>query len=387
MAVINLAVLTRKLRLSPLDFLRRDLTRKRNRKALRLHERIPFLHRFRIRILLQNVPNFLTMAVGILFAAIILVFGLMFGPLLEDYADLVSDSMISEYQYVLKTPAVTEDAQAEQYWMTQLETTDTRYLTDEISVYGIEDGSTYITQEIPQGQVLVSDGILKKFGLEPGDTLTLKERYDNGTYEFVIAASYPYDAALSVFMRQEDYLSFFDASADEFTGYFSNQELSDLDPEDVATVITQEDLTKMSRQLLVSMGDFMLLFQYFGVLMFVLLMYLLSRQIIEKNAQSISMTKILGFTNGEIGGLYLVATSVVVVVSLLLAVPLTDTILRVLFQTYLYTEMTGYIPYIVSGSCFVKMVLLGSASYGFVAALQMYRIRKIPKSDALKNVE
>lgn len=82
------------------------------------------------------------------------------------------------------------------------------------------------------------------------------------------------------------------------------------------TVITEDDLTKLSRQLTVSMGDFMVLFKYFGVTMFLLLMYLLSKQIIEKNAGSISMVKILGYSNGEIGGLYIVATTAAVVVSL-----------------------------------------------------------------------
>jgi putative ABC transport system permease protein len=135
------------------------------------------------------------------------------------------------------------------------------------------------------------------------------------------------------------------------------------------------------------MGDFMVLLKYFGVVMSILLMYLLSKQIIEKNSQSISMTKILGFSNGEIAGMYIVATSVVVIISLLLAVPITDTILRVMFTSYLYTEITGYIPYNISNSCFVEMIILGIISYAIVAVLQIYKIKKIPKSDALKNVE
>jgi putative ABC transport system permease protein len=259
------------------------------------------------------------------------------------------------------------------------------YLTDEVSVYGIEDNSNYIMEEIPAGEVLVSEGILKKFGLKQGDTLTLKEQYGDKQYQFVIAGGYSYDAGLAVFARRADYLEQFQLEEDDFDGYFSNEVLTDLDEGDVAAIITEEDLTKISRQLLVSMGDFMLLYQYFGVLMFLLLMYLLSKQIIEKNAQSISMTKILGFTDGEIARLYIVATSIVVVVSLLLAVPITDAILRVMFQSYIYTEMTGYIPYIVSDQCFRTMVLLGIASYLFVAVLQMRKIRRIPKSDALKN--
>jgi putative ABC transport system permease protein len=387
MFVITLVVLIRKLRLSPLDFIRRDLTSKKKKKALRLNTKIPFLHRFRIRILLQNLPNYFTLCIGILFAAIIIIFGCMYQPLLEDYAALVADSMISKYQYVLMSPEETKNQQAEPFCMTELETTDSHYLTDEISVYGIEKNSDYITKEIPDGKVIVSESILEKFGLKEGDTLTLKESYDDKTYDFEISGSYTYDAGLAVFLNAKDYRETFDKDEDYFTGYFSDEKLSDIEQDNVATIITKDDLTKLSRQLLVSMGDFMVLFQYFGVIMFVLLMYLLSKQIIEKNAQSISMTKILGFTNGEIGGLYIVATSIVVVLSLLIAIPITDKILQFMFTSYLYTEMTGYIPYAISNSCYIQMFVLGILSYGVVAILQLYKIKKIPKSDALKNVE
>ena len=119
----------------------------------------------------------------------------------------------------------------------------------------------------------------------------------------------------------------------------------------------------------------------------VLLMYLLSKQIIEKNAQSISMTKILGFKNGEIGGLYIVATSIMVVISLVVSVPIVNAMLKWAFSSYLYTMMTGYIPYMVRRSCFVEMVILGIVCYAVVAVLQLVKISKIPKTDALKNVE
>ena|GEM_PF-873270 len=119
----------------------------------------------------------------------------------------------------------------------------------------------------------------------------------------------------------------------------------------------------------------------------VLLMYLLSKQIIEKNAQSISMTKILGFKNGEIGGLYIAATSIMVVISLVVSVPIVNAMLKWAFSSYLYTMMTGYIPYMVRRSCFVEMVILGIVCYAVVAVLQLVKISKIPKTDALKNVE
>jgi putative ABC transport system permease protein len=77
----------------------------------------------------------------------------------------------------------------------------------------------------------------------------------------------------------------------------------------------------------------------------------------------------------------------VVICSLLAAVPITDGLLRWIFRYYLYTEMTGYIPYSISGNCFLFMIVLGLACYAFVSLLQLIKIRRIPKSDALKMLE
>ncbi len=387
MFVINLIVLSYHMQFSPLDFIRRDLKRNKKKKAFRLNTKIPFIHRFRIRILLQNIPNYLTLFLGIQFAAIIVIFGRMFIPLLDDYAKIVENSMLAQYQYVLKTPVETENNQAEKYCVYELETMDERYMTDEIAVYGIVDNSQYITSDIPDGKILASNGIMEKFGLSVGDTLSLKSHFDSKTYDFEIAKTYNYDASLAIFMTRDDYLEMFDKAEDYFSGYFSDELLDDIDDDFISTIITKDDMTKISRQLKVSMGSMMGIFSVFGVIMFILLMYLLSKQVIEKNAQSISMTKILGFTDGEIGGLYIVATSVVVVISLLVAIPITDAILRWMFHSYLYTEMTGYIPYVISNSCFITMLVLGLISYCIVAIMQLIKIRKIPKSDALKNVE
>ncbi len=64
----------------------------------------------------------------------------------------------------------------------------------------------------------------------------------------------------------------------------------------IGSVIDLEALTKISRQLDVSMGDMMGMMYGFSVIIFLVVIYLLSKVIIEKNAQSISMTKILGYT-------------------------------------------------------------------------------------------
>ena len=66
MLLINFIVIVRMLRLSPLRFLRHDRKTTRRKKAIRL-PRWSFFKRFRLRVLLQNIPNYIMLFVGISF--------------------------------------------------------------------------------------------------------------------------------------------------------------------------------------------------------------------------------------------------------------------------------------------------------------------------------
>jgi putative ABC transport system permease protein len=280
------------------------------------------------------------------------------------------------------------DAFAEKYASSSFDYSKEGFLTDSITVYGIEPDSRYVHSEIPSGKALVSPGIIEKFGLKTGDTITLDEQYKrDSSFDIVIGGTYDYDSALAIFMNIDDYRSTFGEDSDYFTGYFSNTELTELDDDDVAAVITASDYTKLSDQLMVSMGGMMTIFKWFGALFFIIVVYVLCKQVIEKNFQSIAMTKILGFRSGEIGSLYIASTTIAVVVGLALSIPFMDIFMRVVFKGYLNTMMTGYVPYIMSPWTYIITVSIGLVCYLVVALLQMRKVAKVSKSEALKNTE
>lgn len=385
MILVNFAMLTKKLKISPLNFIRGELKESGQKRLIKLPKKMPFFSKFRLRIFFQNIPSYLTLALGIFLAGVLVVFGSMYGPLLDDYANIVKENQLSKYQYVMINEAESENADAEKFCMTSLQTTDKKFMTDDVTIYGVENQSKYITENIPMGEVLVSSAMAEKFGLSSGDEFTLKEQYKDKTYSFKVGGVYNYDAAITVFMNRGDYLTQFNEKSDYFNGYFSNSKLDDLSDDDVATVITEKDLTKVVTQMQVSMTEFVKVFKALGVVIFLLVMFILTKQIIEKNSKSVSMTKILGFSDIEIGKLYIIITSLVVLASLLISVPLISLALRWAFKSYIYTQMTGYIPYIVSNSCYVTMVVLGIVSYTVVACLMLLKIKKTPLGEALKN--
>lgn len=385
MIFINVVIVAHKLKISPLKFLRHDLSRNKNKKATRLPD-IKFIRRFRMRIILQNMSGYITLLIGIVFANLLLLFGLFMKPLLNDYGDEIIDNMICRYQYVLKTPVDTQIDGAERYLMTSLKTTVEKSKADEVSVYGIQDDSDYLNIDFPSDGVYASEGYLDKYELSVGDVITLKEKYSDKTYDFKIKGTYNYPAGLAIFMNDDEYRKVFDKDSEYYTGYFLDEELTDIDSNYIYTKITQDDLTKTTRQLKVSMGGMFELVKMFAIIMFIILVYLLTKIIIEKNSLSISMVKILGYTNGEIGRLYVMATTIVVILWILVSLPVSTLIIEEIYR-YMMADMGGWIMLKIRPQIYITMFIMSVASYGIIAALQMRKISKIPLDEALKNVE
>lgn len=385
MILINVVIVAHKLKISPLKFLRHDLSRNKNKKATRLPD-IKFIRRFRMRIILQNMSGYITLLIGIIFANLLLLFGLFMKPLLNDYGDEIIDNMICKYQYVLKTPVDTQNDGAEKYLMTSLKTTIEKSKADEVSVYGIQDDSDYLNTDFPSDGVYASEGYLDKYDLSVGDIITLKEKYSDKTYDFKIKGTYKYPAGLAIFMNDDEYRKVFDKDSEYYTGYFSNKELTDIDSNYIYTKITEDDLTKTTRQLKVSMGGMFELVKIFAIIMFIILVYLLTKIIIEKNSLSISMVKILGYTNSEIGRLYVMATTIVVILWILVSLPVSTWIIEEIYR-YMMADMGGWVMLKIKPQIYITMFIMSAVAYGIIAALQMRKISKIPLDEALKNVE
>lgn len=385
MFAINFIMLAEKMSLSPLRFLRRDLSRRQKKKAFRLKTTIPIMKRFRMRILFQNIPNYVILFIGILFANLILLFGFMFGPLLDHFEQEITTHLLAEHQYVLVSKEKTENKEAESYDVTVLKTQEGRYKSEEVMVYGVQENSAYIKSSLADDEVLISNAYANKQHIRTGDTITLQEEYGDKTYSFTVTGIYTYPAALSVFMNCDAFEKTFEKGS-YYPGYFSNEELTDLTQKNIAMTISKEDLTKTTRQLRLSMGGMAVLFQGFGVIMFALLLYLLSKVVIEKNAQSISMAKILGYSDKEINRLYIRTTTIVSVVSLVVTIGLCIVLLKVICEIA-FAEYSGYLEFYMEPADLLKVLVAGLITYAVISFFQIKKIKAIPMTDALKNVE
>ena len=404
MFLINLFVIVRKLQLSPLKFLRHDLRRTKRTKA----RRIPawsFMNRFRLRILFQNIPNYAILIFGIVFVEVMLCFAFGLPDSLNHYGDRAPDMLFAKYQYMLAgtkdddgNELVTANEDAEKFNSTSLlyEKNVTSFIkgrgsggtTEAVTVYGIEDGSKYVVigAELNDGEVYISSAFKDKFGFDTGDKITLSEEFANKSYEFTVSGIVDYEGGIAVFMPNDNFISVFDKKEGSFTGYFSNEEITDIDEKYIATVIDKDDIVKVTTQLMHSMGGFMVVAQYVLLVLSAALIFLLTKIIIERNEHSISMVKILGFKNSEISALYMIPTAFIVLLFTLLGFGAGYVILIYVFRAFML-QMDGWFTFYMSTKSMAMSIVYMLVGYAAVSVIDFIRIKKIPMDEALKNVE
>ena len=404
MFLINLFVIVRKLQLSPLKFLRHDLRRSKRTKARRL-PKWSFMNRFRLRILFQNIPNYAILIFGIVFVEVMLCFAFGLPDSLSHYGDNAPDMLFAKYQYMLMSnkdddgnELVTANEDAEKFNSTSLlyEKNVTSFVegrgsggsTESVTVYGIVDGSKYVDVDagLSDGEIYISSAFRDKFGFASGDKITLSEEFSNKSYEFTVSGFVDYEGGIAVFMPDDNFIRVFDKKEGSFTGYFSNEEITDIDEKYFATVIDQDDIVKVTNQLMHSMGGFMVAAQYILMVLAAALIFLLTKIIIERNEHSISMVKILGFKNSEISSLYMIPTAFIVVLFTLLGFVAGYIILIYVFKAFML-QMDGWFTYYMTTKSMVMSVVFMLVGYAVVSVFDFIRIKKIPMDKALKTVE
>lgn len=382
--IVVFAMLYRMLSIEPLRFIRKDLHSKNRNKVMKLPN-WKFMNRFRFRVIAQNKGAYFVLFIGILLASLMMIFGLLMSPLLNHFKTDVLKSNLAEHQYILKAPLPTSTKKAEKYCVRMLNIKG----REDATVYGIKRKSRYLKNtSLPKrkNEVLISDGYAEKYKIKKGDRITLKKKNGEKKYSFRVVGIKEYSATLAIFMEQKNFNKAFGEKKTYFNGYFSDKKIKDIDEMYIATEITHKDLTVVADQLQDSMGAFFPWTTGFALIIYVLLMYVLSKFIIEKNKNAISLLRILGYSGAETARIYNNVTAIVVAISLILSLPLARLTMKMLYYSFM-GKINGWLTYYVEPYINVAMVLGGGACYLLVHMIQSRGFNKMNMSDAIKRVE
>ena len=388
MIVINWWMLYSKLSLSPLKFLRKDLHKKKQKKARKLPD-FNFLTRFRLRVLMQNKVSYLILFVGIFISSFLLMFGMGLDPLIDNYVEEIDDSITYEYQYVLKEPIEIKNPETEKILSYSLKTWfELGKMDMSVSFMGISEDNIFfegIDLSDKENEITISEPLAEKMNLKVGDEIVFKDDYYDKEYTLKVAHICQYKGSLTVFMKLDLINILLGNDVNTYNSYVSNEKL-DIDEEYLVKYVTRADMVGTAKEMMAMFEGVLLIINIFSVIIYMILMYILTKTVVEKNAIPISFMKVFGYNDKEIGKLYLNATTFTVIVSLVVCIPVEALCFKYVL-IYIGSMIEGYIPFYLPMWLYVSIIGIGIVAYFAINALHIRKVRKISMSEALKNRE
>ncbi len=275
-------------------------------------------------------------------------------------------------------------AQAEKFAMASVEIK--RAVTDKfetVTVYGIQPDSRYWTDvPVEDGVVIAGRGTTEKTVAEVGEECAVFNRRAGEEYAVEIADTTKNEADVSLYMTLADFCDLFGEDADYFNAYASAEELA-LDGRYLARTVVPEDMDKISAQMEDSMSSFSKMMMAMAVPIYLVLVYLLTKTVIDRSARSISYMKVFGYHNAEVDGLYVRPITYWTPFSLIASLPLTFGAIGALLK-YAFTRFSGNFPISIPAERLALLVVVGMATYAIVAFLHIRRIKAVPLELAMK---
>ena len=384
--IVNVLVVRNRLKKTPLALLRNEqkVVRDRDVKIRGLK----FISMFRLRQILREMRAGITVILGLLMSLLVALMAVNTSV----YCSKVKDYYISqtkyEYMYNYKYPteevpeggyeAVAEGFKKEIYGY-----------TFDVTLMGItEDNPFFDTGKLPDNDtdLVVSSAVANKYALKVGDVFTLTDDKGERLYAFRVYKIFDYSASLMVFMDIDRCRDMFGEDDDYFNVVFSDHKL-DIENGRLYSVVSKEEIARSSGIYVEMMGPMVTTMTVASSVIFLVVMYLMVKMMIDRSSFNISLVKIFGFRNKEVRKMYLDGNFYIVAIGALISIPLCKMIMDYIYPRYLVSNVgvginPTYPPYLYLAIFLVIIVL-----YLAINLVLTGRIRKIVPAEVLKNRE
>ncbi len=384
--IVNLFVISKKLSLEPLKLLRREMkVNKFNNVDL---GNMGFLNRFRIRQILRESRGNITMFIGLFISILLLVFSFCISGSLERYAERVDDDIKYQYMYLLKYPLSDQPKNAEITYTKSLSCYFDLAGTDlSVALQGIEKNNRFFDFDVSDkpNEVSISDSVAMKFGFKVGDTIVLTDDFENTSYSFKVKEIVKFSNGLYIFMDIDEMRELFKVG-DEYYNTLLSDEALKINENRILTVTKVGDIVETANSFVGLMSSMIIMILVVSVLLFVIVMYILLKMMIDRSTFSISLIKVFGYTNKEISKLYLGSSFYVVLAAVVFSIPISKLIINKVYPMLISNMASGMETYL-SPTGYLEIIGIVMVSYFIVNSLLERHLRKVSLTEILKTRE
>lgn len=382
--VVNYFVIRKKLSQTALSLIKNEVKQPKG-SNVNLGD-MGFVGRFRVRQMLREMRTGLTVVIGMFIALICLMLSLNTATFCSKVKKQNVEDTHYEYMYTYKYPTENPPEGGEAAYAKTLKKEVYGYNWD-VTVLGLSKNTKYFDVDLKDGKnrVTISSSFAEKYGYGVGDEIVLHDEENDIDYGFTVDSVTQYTPAFYVFMTIDDARELFGAGSDEYNVVFSDKDL-EVDPARLYATTTKADIESAAGIFADQMRSMVIMIVIISTLIFVVVMYLMMKVMIDRSAFSISLIKVFGFRTKEIRKLYLDGNFFIIAIGAAICLPLAKLI------------MSAVYPSLVSNvNCGVKLTFapwLWAALYGGILVLYFIinrvlvgRLNKIVPAEVLKNRE
>lgn len=383
--IVNSLVIRKRLSKPVLTMIRNE-QKVGNGKDIRLGN-MSFMNLFKIRQMLRESRTGFTVVFGMFVSLLLAMMSLeIYTYCANVNRDYVNDTKY-EYMYTYKYPTEEVPEGGYEAYAKTLKKKIYGYNFD-ITVMGLTENNPFFDVNLSDSssKVAISSSIAYKYGLDVGDTLTLKDDEADKIYAFEIASVAQYAPSFMVFMPYDKVLELFDEPEDYFNVVFSDHAL-DVETGRLYATTTKTDVKKAAGIFSDIMQGMILTIGGVSVLIFIVVMYLMMKVMIDRSSFNIALIKIFGYRNKEVKKMYLDGNFYIITIGALISIPLTKWIMDVAYEPAFVPNIACGIdksfPFWMYLAIFAGILIL----YFIINHLLIRRIRKMVPAEVLKNRE
>ena len=382
--LVSFLVLRRKLVKEPLQLLRRDTGQRPPSRATL--ESLPFAFSFRLRSFMRAWTTYVLMLLGVVLSLLLMVFSFGMHDSVVSYADDVREDIDFEVVYVFLGAPPTSPDGAETATLRSAKLVGAEGAGASLSVIGIDKDTRYFDVDLSgtdETHVLISKAASLRYGYEVGDEFTL-DPMDTDNRKVVVAGIVDYPQ-MAVFGEHEDVNSLLGLDRGSSNAIVSGTVNDDLDNQ-AQSVISRSDMITSVNTFTQAMRPTILVLFIASIGLFIIVMFLLMRMVVDREQYSISLMKALGYDEAKVGHLYLGNYILLVLLSLTVGLPLSVAIMRPTWQ-YMISSLATAFPFTTSSRSVILIVVIVLATYGVVRFLSGRHLRGVDVTEILKDRE